>query len=349
LQRRQALFEERLTKGCVREGHGDLRAEHIYFTPEGIQIIDCIEFNERMRFNDPASDVAFLLMDLDYQGAFGASQEVLEAFATRYGDLRIFSLIDFFLCYRACVRLKVTCFRLSQQGLGETLRRELLERARTFTALACRYAKRFSRPTVYVVMGVIASGKSTVARALADALDIRRLSSDRIRKSVFEDRAGFGAAAPYGKGIYRPEARSRVYGKMFLLASAQLENHRSVILDATFSGKKERLEALRLADDAGARIVFIECRSPEKIIRARLKSREAQAFDSDAGLSIFEAFKAHYEPPAEIPASARIEIDSTRPVVSLVREVLMACRQKLFSPALEAAALYNPTSSRRGG
>ena len=344
LKRRQVLFQERLTAGCVREGHGDLRAEHIYFTPGAIQIIDCIEFNDRMRFNDPASDVAFLLMDLDYQGAFGASQEVLEAFVARHGDYRIFSLIDFYLCYRACVRLKVTCFRLSQEGLCEALRRQLLERARIFTALACRYAKRFTRPTVYVVTGVIASGKSTVARALADALDIRLLSSDRIRKEVFKGRAGSGSAASYGEGIYRPEARSHVYGKMFLLASEQLENHRSILLDATFSGKKERAEALRLADDAGARIVFIECRCPEEVIRARLAARETAASASDAGMSIWQAFRDHYAPPEEIPASVRIAIDTSRPANELVPEILMAWRRMAFSPTLEAGSLYNSTN-----
>ena len=59
------LFEERSRAGCVRDGHGDLRVEHIYLDREGrVTILDCIEFNERFRFADVCADVAFLSMDL---------------------------------------------------------------------------------------------------------------------------------------------------------------------------------------------------------------------------------------------------------------------------------------------
>jgi len=35
---------------------------------EGIVIFDCIEFNELFRYDDVAAEVAFLAMDLDYNG-----------------------------------------------------------------------------------------------------------------------------------------------------------------------------------------------------------------------------------------------------------------------------------------
>ena len=337
LKRRRSLFEQRLQDGSVKDCHGDLRAEHIYFTPGGIQIIDCIEFNERMRFNDVASDVAFLVMDLDYQGAVAASAEMLEAFARRYGDLRLLALIDFYLCYRACVRLKVTCFRLRQEGLEDDLRRLLLERTRTFAALACRYAVRFAAPTVYVVMGMIASGKSTVAGALADAMDVDLLSSDRIRKRLFQGRSQKGPKASYGYGIYRPEARSHVYGNLLLEAEDRLRDRCSVVLDATFSRRKQRTEALRLARDAGARIVFVECRCPEAEIKRRLKSRENGTSLSDARLSIWKQFQESYEAPEEIPPPLRVKANTTRPTPDLIPEVFVASRQA----AASADALYN--------
>ncbi|MCF8079828.1 MAG: AAA family ATPase [Desulfobacterales bacterium] len=324
LERRHLLFEERLQEGSVREGHGDLRSEHVYFTPDGIQIIDCIEFNERMRYNDVASDIAFLAMDLDYQGAFHISEELLGAFVARFDDFRIFSLIDFYLCYRACVRLKVTCFRLQQESLETDQRRFLLERTRTFAALACRYAKRFVRPTVYVVMGMIAAGKSTVARALADSFGAELLSSDRIRKELFEKAAPGG---DFEQGIYRREARARVYARMLLAAQERLKDHRSVILDATYSRQKQRAEAVRLAADNGAAIVFIECTCPDEVLRSRLKEREKGKSISDARLSLLEDFRKNYEPPEEIPPPARLRADTTRPLDRLVSELFIASRR----------------------
>jgi len=49
LRRRKSLFDQRLLDGKIRECHGDLRTGHIYFTPNGIQVIDCIEFNNAAR------------------------------------------------------------------------------------------------------------------------------------------------------------------------------------------------------------------------------------------------------------------------------------------------------------
>jgi aminoglycoside phosphotransferase family enzyme len=51
------LFMQRVQAGMIRDGHGDLRADHVYFHG-GVQIIDCIEFNERFRYGDAALDLA---------------------------------------------------------------------------------------------------------------------------------------------------------------------------------------------------------------------------------------------------------------------------------------------------
>jgi hypothetical protein len=280
-----------------------------------------------MRYNDVASDVSFLAMDLDYRGAFAVSGEVLAAVVGRLGDLRTLSMVDFYLCYRACVRLKVTCFRLQQEILDPSARGLLLERATTFAALACRYARRFIRPTVYVVMGMIASGKSTVAAGLSDAYDAELLSSDRIRRSLSGTLEKGSAGAPYGEGRYRREARSRVYGKMFLAAQEHLRKQRSVILDATFDRRKERTEALRLARDEGAAVAFIECVCPEETIRRRLGRRDEKASLSDARLPLFETFREHYQRPEEIPERLLLQADTTRPIPRLASELFIELKR----------------------
>ena len=52
-------------EGHIRDGHGDLRLEHVYFERDVPIVIDAIEFNERFRIGDVAADVAFLAMELD--------------------------------------------------------------------------------------------------------------------------------------------------------------------------------------------------------------------------------------------------------------------------------------------
>ncbi|MBR9980388.1 MAG: hypothetical protein KFF50_05110, partial [Desulfatitalea sp.] len=169
LHRRKALFERRIADGCIRDGHGDLRTDHVYFTRDTIQVIDCIEFNERFRFGDVAADLAFLAMDLDFIGFPAIADAFLAAYVTASGDNDLYTLIDFYKCYRAMVRLKVNCLRLGQVDAEQ---RPPLEREiRRHQQLAYGYALRYSRPVLWVVCGMPATGKSTVAKALARHLD----------------------------------------------------------------------------------------------------------------------------------------------------------------------------------
>ena len=58
----------RAARGLVREGHGDLRAEHVILS-DPPQIVDCLEFDPALRIGDVALDLAFLVMDLEALGA----------------------------------------------------------------------------------------------------------------------------------------------------------------------------------------------------------------------------------------------------------------------------------------
>ena len=64
----QEILAERARGGRFREGHGDLRMEHVCVYKGDLYIFDCIEFNERFRFIDVAADLSFLIMDLEYNG-----------------------------------------------------------------------------------------------------------------------------------------------------------------------------------------------------------------------------------------------------------------------------------------
>jgi aminoglycoside phosphotransferase family enzyme len=104
------LFQRRMETGRIRDGHGDLRAEHVYFY-RGVQIIDCIEFNDRFRYGDVAVDLAFLHMDMEHLGYSELSKTFLKNYASTANDPELYLLLDFYAAYRAVVRLKVSCLR----------------------------------------------------------------------------------------------------------------------------------------------------------------------------------------------------------------------------------------------
>ena len=146
LTKHQACFYQRFKTGKIRDCHGDLRTSHIFFTDRGIQIIDCIEFNDRFRHIDVASDLAFLLMDLDFQKKPGYGDGLINEFIRQTNDLTFFRLLGFYKCYRAFVRCKVNCILLGSPDLQMGEREKSHLEARRYFDLAFRYVLQFFSP-----------------------------------------------------------------------------------------------------------------------------------------------------------------------------------------------------------
>jgi uncharacterized protein len=175
-----ALLDARAHEGRICDGHGDLRLDHIYASRR-LEIIDCIEFNERFRRGDSALDLAFLLMDLEFAGHPGQAQTLLAACARRMNDPGMYGVIDFYIAYRAMVRAKVDCLRLASLAPDERPAR--ITEIRRFLDLSAQAATRSGRPTLYITSGLPASGKSRIARGLAAALGAVHLATDQLRKA----------------------------------------------------------------------------------------------------------------------------------------------------------------------
>jgi len=138
----EALFHRRIAFDRIRDCHGDLRLEHIFWGRE-IAIFDCIEFNERFRYTDVAADIGFLAMDLDYHGREDLSEDLIRSYVENSGDKELPGMLGFYKCYRAYVRGKVESFRLDDPNIPETEKGEALKRAKKYFDLAYRYAQRF--------------------------------------------------------------------------------------------------------------------------------------------------------------------------------------------------------------
>lgn len=321
--RKQPLFDNRVKDGRIRDCHGDLRTDHIYFTDNSqIQIIDCIEFNERFRLQDTASDLAFLAMDMDYEGFARKASLLLNYYVKYSDDPGVFILLDFYKCYRAMVRCKVNCFRLNSDELDTQTADKIILTARKYLDLAYSYALKFARPKIFVVCGMQASGKSTIAKELADFMGIELLKSDVIRKELFKIDPDKSEVTQFEQGIYSKNFTNLTYSRMFLSAQEIVAGGSSVILDATFSKRRLRDEAVTLAQDMKAQIIFIECYADESIIKERLIKRENTASLSDARIIHFNQFKNRAEPIDELKESNHIKVDTANSVKDCIKEIL---------------------------
>lgn len=132
------LFRERILKGKIRDCHGDLHMEHICLT-DPVSVIDCIEFNERFRYSDTLSDIAFLLMDLEYHGGKGLAEQLWMYYSAQTEEMDQEHLLTFYKVYRAYVRGKVISFQLDDPHLAAAEKEKAAHRASQYFRLARSY------------------------------------------------------------------------------------------------------------------------------------------------------------------------------------------------------------------
>ncbi|MCF8098576.1 MAG: phosphotransferase, partial [Desulfarculaceae bacterium] len=183
LRQHRELFKQRVAQGRVVDGHGDLHSGNINLPQGGPPIVfDCIEFNQRFRWQDAACDLAFLAMDLDHHGRRDLREVLVSEYITAGGDRDLLRVLDFYMCYRAVVRAKVYGFMHQDPGLELAERFRDLGRARSYFRQAAGYAG--GEPPYFMVcfMGMMGTGKSYLAKLLAQATGWPRLSSDVVRK-----------------------------------------------------------------------------------------------------------------------------------------------------------------------
>jgi aminoglycoside phosphotransferase family enzyme len=140
MMRNVAVFEKRVTAGRVRDCHGDIHSGNIFIT-NGIYIFDAIEFNERFRYSDVASDIAFLAMDLDYKERVDLSDFLIKRYVEYSGDQELTRLLPFYKCYRAYVRGKVISFKLKDPNVRSEDRNSAVKKAKAYFKLSSTYAK----------------------------------------------------------------------------------------------------------------------------------------------------------------------------------------------------------------
>ena len=308
---RRQLFDSRIRGRHIVDGHGDLIADDIFCLAEGPRVLDCLDFDDNLRYVDVVDDVAFLAMDLEFLGRSDLARLFLDRYLAAAHESAPSSLIDHYVAYRAVVRAKCDYLR-AQQGRVESFRD-----AERHLRIAGDHLRR-ATVRLCTVRGLPGTGKSTVAAALAQRVGAVLISSDHIRKELQSCGVIAGAPGDFGTGLYAPEAISVVYETMRARAKSHLEQGRSVILDASWTDHRQLLEAAGLAIAADATHVTLQCVAPMALAASRIEERAKG--DSDATPQIARAMAATMS--ADWPNG--IDIDTTATIDESVEAAVTA-------------------------
>ena len=316
LERNAHLFADRMRRGRVRDGHGDLRLEHTYLrSNERVTVIDCIEFNDRFRYADVCADLAFLSMDLEWHGRVDLAEQLLALYARAANDYDLFALADFYEGYRAYVRAKISAMVADDEAAPPAVRERAGRDARRYFLLALATERKpLLPPTVTAVGGIIASGKSTVANAVGAELSAPVVDADRTRKWMLGVAATEHIRDPAWSGAYDPAFTEKVYGEVLRRAEVVLASGRPVVIDASFRSAAMRRAARDLASRFGVPFRMVECSAPIEVCRERLVRREAEERVSDGRNEILAEFCARFEPMSELSPDERLVIDTAQPL-----------------------------------
>jgi len=313
LQWHADAFQRRVEGGHIRDCHGDLHAAHICFE-DGVKIFDCIEFNDRFRYGDTASEVAFLAMDIDRHGFPALSRSFVEAYARASKDRGLWDVLAFYKIYRAHVRAKVEGFKADAPHVPQAEREKAIQAARGYFDLALAYAGR----KLAITVGMVGTGKTALARALGERLGWEVVSSDAVRKALAGIPASQHQREAFEGGIYSPAFTRRTYEELFRRAKSILLQGGSVILDATFRSRSLREEAASIAREAESDFFVLETVCPEDVIKQRLERRAGEVSISDADWQVYLREKATWEDVTEMPPAHHLKVDTSAPVETLL-------------------------------
>lgn len=277
LAERDPLFAARVQAARIVDGHGDLLADDIFCLDDGPRILDCLDFDDRLRWVDGLDDAAFLAMDLERLGAPRLAEQFMGWYAEYSGDPAPTSLRHHYAAYRSLVRAKVDVLRAIQ---GDP---EAAAVARQLLGMTLKHL-RAAAVTLVMIGGLPGTGKSALSAAVAGRLGFTVLSSDEIRKELAGISPEEHPPAAYGTGLYSRAWTSRTYREMLNRASALLRLGESVILDASWISAECRAQAAAAAEDTAANLVQLHCMAPLAVTTQRIENRTGTS-DADPDIA----------------------------------------------------------------
>ena len=282
-------FAARLQGGFVREGHGDLHLANLLLLGDEPAAFDGIDFDAALRWIDVLDDLAFVVMDLQAQGAPALAWRLLDGYLSATGDHAGLPALRFFLVSRALVRAQVL-----EMSAGLHAGTPGGCDAAGYRRLAEQLARSAS-PRLAITHGLPGSGKSHAALALLERSGAIRLRSDVERKRLF-GLAPLDSSAGRAPAMYGPEAGQRTYARLLGLAEGALAAGWPVVVDAAFLTHAERAAFAALAASRQWPFSVIDCQAPTELLLQRLAQRAVQGGDpSEADGRVLALLQPHDE------------------------------------------------------
>ena len=319
---------ERRRTGRVREGHGDLHCGNVVRWRGRLVAFDGLEFDPGLRFIDVANDLAFLSMDLSVHRRTDLRRVLLDRWTEASGDYEAVEVLPYYEPARALVRAKVAALQARQAASAD---RDVPARlASVYFDWALAHSTR-AAPLLVVMVGLSGSGKTWLARRIAETVGALHVRSDVERKRLVGlSPLELSRSAP-DAGIYTPEFNERTYARLLDCTRACLRGGEHVVVDAANLRRREREAFVLAAAEAGAHVRLVHCVAPMEVLRRRVAERCAGRSDaSEATVDVLERQPSYWEPLAE-PEMARSEIvDTTESsqVEAAVRRLALAARRE---------------------
>ncbi|UBF28651.1 AAA family ATPase [Kovacikia minuta CCNUW1] len=275
----EALFNSRIENNWIRECHGDVHLRNIALWNDEILLFDCIEFNEPFRFVDVMFDVAYIVMDLDARDRRDLSNLFLNAYVEQMGDWEGLQVLPLYLSRQSYVRAKVTSFLLNDPSIPAAVKQSSRETAARYYRLAWEYTQP-QQGSLTLMVGLSGSGKSTVARQLAQQTGAIHIRSDAVRKHL----AGISLEERGGEHLYTPEMSQKTYDRLLELGVTLAKQGYSVILDAKYDRQPLRQAVIAQAEAHQLPLKILHCTAPLEVLQQRLRDRTGDVSDATADL-----------------------------------------------------------------
>jgi uncharacterized protein len=308
---RAVLFANRISDRRIVDGHGDLIADDVFCLPDRPVLLDCLEFDDQLRYVDGLDDAAFLAMDLEFLGRAELGEFFLAEYRRLACDSAPVGLAHFYLAYRAVVRAKVDCIRAGQ---GDP---SAVAGARRHLELALGHL-RAGTVRLILVGGGPGTGKTTLARGLAERLTAQVISTDDVRRELLAAGELEGDPGSYNTGLYDPDQVAAVYAAVLRRAGLLLAGGQSVILDGTWRAPEHRAQARELASREHCPTVELACTLPLEEAAARIVARVDTTSDATPGIASAIAGEEHAWEGAHY-------IDTSRPLGDSLAEAHELC------------------------